>query len=84
MTFGRGRKDGRPAERLGAKSCFVRTAGMLQAFEQGAGVTVFDKLEIDYKRIDGETSICLSICRVVECHESVTGALGGGDTAVSA
>lgn len=80
MTFGRGRKDGCPAERLGAKSCFVRTAGMLQAFEQGAGVTVFDKLEIDYKRIDGETSICLSICRVVECHESVTGAVSGVGT----
>lgn len=57
---------------------------MLQAFERGAGVTVFDKLEIDYNRIDGETSIHPSICRVVECHESVTGALGGGDTAVSA
>lgn len=53
---------------------------MLQAFEQGAGVTVFDKVEIDYKRIDGETSICLSICRVVECHESVTGTVSGVGT----
>lgn len=56
-----------------------------QAFERGGGVTVFDKLEMDYKGIDGETSIPPSICQVVECQESIPVTVSGGRaTAVNA